>query len=197
MKRSYFFYPLVVVLLLGVVINQALTEPAPPQVPAVAGSDPFDQMMQVISHRRCVNCHPAGDRPHQGEDSHVHYFEVQRGEAGHGLPALACASCHQSENNEVAGVPGAPHWHLAPRSMGWEGLSRTEIARAMVDPARNGGRSLDEIVEHLTQDSLVLWAFEPGVNHEGIPREKPPVSKADYIAAVKQWVEDGAHIPEE
>ena len=59
---------------------------------------PFDKMMAVLTHKRCVNCHPAGDRPHQGEDSHVHNFGVQRGEDNHGVAALRCESCHSHEN---------------------------------------------------------------------------------------------------
>ena len=156
----------------------------------------FDQMMQVVAHKRCVNCHPSGDHPRQGEDSHLHRFEVQRGPDGHGVAALTCNTCHQDENNNASGVPGAPHWHLAPRSMGWEGMNRIEIAQAMLDPVRNGGRSVQEIEKHLTEDALVLWVFDPGVDHEGVPREKPPVSKEEYIAAVKTWVANGAVIPE-
>lgn len=160
-----------------------------------AAATPFDQMMQVVAHKRCVNCHPAGDRPRQGEDSHLHNFGVQRGTEGHGLEALSCNTCHQTENNLSSGVPGAPHWHLAPRSMGWEGLSKVEIAQAMLDRSKNGGRSLQEIEKHLTEDPLVLWVFDPGVNHQGIPREAPPISKASYIKAVKAWVAAGAPIP--
>ncbi len=76
-----------------------------------------------------------------------------------------CVSCHQPENNASAGVPGAPEWSLAPRSMAWQGLSRVEIARSMLDPARNGGRSLEALVRHLTEHELVLWAWEPGIGH--------------------------------
>ncbi len=155
----------------------------------------FNTMMKVISHKRCVNCHPSGNRPNQGEDSHPHRFDVQRGEDGHGLAALECSTCHQEENNDMSGVPGAPHWHLAPRSMGWEGLNKFEIAEAMLDKSKNGGRSVQEIEKHLTEDALVLWVFEPGVNNEGIEREKPPVSKAEFISAVKTWVKSGANIP--
>jgi hypothetical protein len=153
-------------------------------------------MMKVLTHKRCVNCHPAGDRPHQGEDSHVHNFGVQRGADNHGIAALRCETCHQQDNNDYSGVPGAPEWSLAPRAMAWEGLSRVEIARSMMDPAINGGRSLEETVKHLTEHELVLWAWEPGVNARGVAREKPPVSKEDYIAAVKKWAETGAVIPE-
>lgn len=162
-----------------------------------AADDPFTVMMQVIAHKRCVNCHPSGDRPRQGADSHLHNFNVQRGPDNHGMPGLNCSTCHQSENNDYSGVPGAPHWGLAPLSMAWEGLSRTEIARSMLNLENNGRRSLEEIVKHLTEDELVLWAFEPGVDNEGVPREKPPVSEEAYIAAVKAWAEAGAVIPEE
>lgn len=166
-----------------------------PETTEKVSSEAFEQMMSVVTHKRCMNCHPAGDRPRQGEDSHIHNFEVQRGEDGHGTLALRCESCHQTENNLLSGVPGAPHWHLAPRSMGWEGLSKEDIARAIIDRSMNGGRSLSEIEKHMTEDALVLWVFEPGVNNEGIPREKPPIDKETYIAAVKQWVKEGAVIP--
>ena len=162
----------------------------------MALEDPFDKMMAVLTHKRCVNCHPADDRPRQGEDSHVHNFNVQRGEDNHGLAALRCETCHQSENNEMSGVPGAPEWSLAPIGMKWQGLSRVEIAESILDPKRNGGRSLEETVKHLTEHELVLWAWEPGIDANGVPREKPPVSKEDYIKAVKEWAAAGAIIPE-
>lgn len=166
------------------------------EISATADS-PFDVMMKVLVHKRCVNCHPNGDRPRQGEDSHYHNFNVQRGPDNHGVAGLQCGTCHQSENNDYSGVPGAPEWHLAPIEMYWEGLTRTEIARSMTDPVRNGGRSLEETVKHLTEHELVLWAWEPGVDDEGNPREKPPVPVDEYIAAVKAWAAAGAVIPEE
>lgn len=196
---------ILVVLFLGLstIMCLAFKQPVEPSSPstqakAVAtaiATTPFATMMKVISHKRCVNCHPAGNRPRQGEDSHIHYFNVQRGEDGHGLAAVQCSTCHQAENNLISGVPGAPHWHLAPRSMGWEGMTTIEIATAMVDPARNGGRSIADIEKHLTEDQLVLWAFEPGLKANGETREMPPVSKAEFIQAVKDWVAAGAPIP--
>lgn len=168
-----------------------------PETEEVVNSDAFEVVMQVVTHKRCMNCHPAGDRPRQGEDSHIHYFNVQRGEDGHGEKGFQCQTCHQSENNDYSGVPGAPHWHLAPRSMAWEGLSRVEIAEAILDETKNGGRSHAEIEKHMTEDPLVLWVFDPGVNNEGVPREKPPVTKDAYIKAVKEWMANGAVIPAE
>ncbi|MEM9259523.1 MAG: hypothetical protein AAGA62_07735 [Bacteroidota bacterium] len=159
--------------------------------------DPFTTMMKVLTHKRCVNCHPSGDHPRQGEDSHYHNFGVLRGPDNHGVEGLKCSTCHQSENNEYSGVPGAPEWSLAPIEMQWEGLSRVEIARSMLNPEINGDRSLEETVKHLTEHELVLWAWEPGVDDEGNPRELPPVPLEEYIQAVKEWAANGAIIPEQ
>ncbi len=162
----------------------------------ITGSD-FDKMMAVLTHKRCVNCHPSDGIPKQGEDSHPHYFGIARGDNNVGFAATKCNTCHQSENNDFSGVPGAPEWSLAPQSMRWAGLSRVEIAKSMLDPKRNGGRNHDQVMHHLTEHELVLWAWDPGIDANGKPREKPPVSKQDYIAAVKQWFDDGAKIPSE
>ena len=163
---------------------------------SLSNQDAFDKMMAVLTHKRCVNCHPAGDVPRQGEDSHLHNFDVERGDDGHGLAAYTCNTCHTEQNNDYSGVPGAPHWALAPASMAWEGKTRVEIAEQMMDPNRNGGRSPHEIEEHLTEHALVLWAWDPGLDAEGNQREKPPVGKEEYIAAVKEWIAGGAIIPE-
>ena len=41
---------------------------------------------KVLMHPRCVNCHPAGDAPLQGEDSRPHtFFRLRRGADGHGV----------------------------------------------------------------------------------------------------------------
>jgi hypothetical protein len=206
MKNLRFF-----LIILGIVaISLAMANGLDPQGDATAEKNaevpvsqslvddtPFDKMMAVLTHQRCLNCHPADDRPRQGEDSHIHNFEVRRGPDNHGVAALKCQSCHQDENNDFSGVPGAPEWSLAPIEMAWAGLSRVEIARSMLNPANNGGRSLEETVKHLTEHELVLWAWEPGMDAAGNPREKPPVSKEEYIQAVKEWAAAGAVIPEE
>lgn len=156
----------------------------------------FNTMMEVLTHKRCVNCHPADDQPNQGEDSHKHLFGIQRGVNNKGEEAVNCITCHQDTNNDFSGVPGAPEWAVAPKSMYWEGLTKYEIAKSMLDRNNNGDRSLNELEHHLTEHELVLWAWDPGVNSEGIAREKPPVPKEEYIAAVKEWIEGGAIVPE-
>lgn len=155
----------------------------------------FDKMMDVLTHQRCVNCHPNDNIPKQGDDRHPHYFGVARGEEGRGFDATNCNTCHQSENNRNSGVPGAPHWALAPVSMGWEGLTRTEIAARLLDKSTNGNRTHEELVKHMTEDELVLWAWEPGVDSEGVHRKPPPVSKLEFKEAVENWFANGAVIP--
>ena len=165
------------------------------QVP-VATIRAFDTMMDVVSHQRCLNCHPSDNVPKQGDESQPHQFGMARGTDNMGFQATKCTTCHQSENNRYSGVPGAPHWSLAPASMAWQGLTRNEIAEAMLDRNKNGNRSHQELIEHLTEDELVLWVFEPGVDQQGVPREKPPVAEEDFKAAVKEWFAAGAQIPE-
>lgn len=192
-------YLLLLSMLVGVVLafaNTGAEAISPKADNSETEETPFDIMMAVLTHKRCVNCHPSSNYPRQGEDSHVHNFGVQRGADNHGMPALRCESCHQHENNNFSGVPGAPAWSLAPRSMAWEGLSRVEIAKSMLDPEKNGGRTLEETVHHLTEHELVLWAWEPGIDASGNPREKPPVPVDEYIEAVKAWAAAGAVIPE-
>lgn len=200
-NRYFYFLFLLAIATVGFTsLTEEKTHEETPRIPIhvdETDDSPFDKMMKVLTHKRCVNCHPSGDRPRQGEDSHYHNFGVERGPDNHGVAALRCEGCHQHENNDFSGVPGAPEWSLAPLSMRWEGLSRVEIARSMLDRKNNGNKSLSEIVKHLTEHELVLWAWEPGIDADGNPRELPPVSKEDYIQAVKDWAAQGAEIPAE
>lgn len=150
----------------------------------------FERIATVLQNPRCLNCHPRGDRPTQGDDRSVHLMNVQRGPQGKGLPAMLCTTCHQEHNNDLAGVPGAPHWHLAPRSMGWTGLSVAELCRTILDPAKNGGRSVADLVAHMTTDKLVLWAWQPGRG-----RSPPPLSLEDLKIALDLWAMAGAPCP--
>ena len=115
----------------------------------------FSEAGKVLTHPRCMNCHPAGDRPRQGDLRRLHQPPVARGEDGLGLPAMRCPICHQAANFEPAGVPGNPGWQLAPHEMAWEGKTLGEICAQIKDPARNGGRSPEDIVHHVGEDHLV------------------------------------------
>lgn len=160
-----------------------------------ATDEAFHKMMDVLTHQRCMNCHPTDNVPKQGDNRHPHYFGISRGANDKGFEATNCNTCHQSENNRYSGVPGAPHWSLAPASMGWQGLSRMEIAERLLDTKTNGNKSHAELVKHMTQDELVLWAWNPGIDANGKQREVPPVSKEDFKKAVAYWFDNGAILP--
>lgn len=150
----------------------------------------FLEATKVFFHPRCINCHPAGDSPLQGDERRLHDPPVVRGPNDEGVPALACSSCHQDKNVELARVPGAPKWHLAPRSMAWVGKSADAVCEQIKDPARNGGHDLDAIVAHVTHDELVAWGWSPG--HGRVPA---PGSQAKFGALVAGWVAAGAACP--
>jgi hypothetical protein len=150
----------------------------------------FTELGKVLTHPRCVNCHPAGDHPRQGEDGRPHQPPVERGADGHGLPAMRCSSCHQKANFNPGRVPGHPEWHLAPREMAWEGKTLGEICEQIKDPKRNGNRKVEELIHHIGQDTLVGWAWAPGYG-----RQPAPGTQAQAGALVEAWVKTGAACP--
>jgi hypothetical protein len=169
----------------------ALAQPASPE----AGRA-WSQIEQVLTSPRCINCHPVSDRPTQTDAMRPHQMSVTRGPTDHGAPGLHCSACHQTRNNDVSGVPGAPHWGLAPRSMGWVGLSSGDLCRRLKDPAANGNRSVADLVKHMTEDALVLWAWQPGSNGRGEERKPPPITVAQLGEALGQWAAAGAPCPD-
>jgi hypothetical protein len=150
----------------------------------------FTELGKVLTHPRCMNCHPAGDRPRQGDMARLHQPPVERGADGHGLPAMRCSICHQQANFDAAGMPGNPLWQLAPREMAWEGKTLAEICAQIKDPARNGNRSVDALIEHIGEDHLVGWAWAPGYG-----RQPAPGTQKQAGALVEAWVKTGAECP--
>ena len=157
----------------------------------------FEEAGKVIQHPRCVNCHPAGDRPLQGMAMRPHEPPVFRGDANFGLVGMTCNTCHGSENvtladqaDDIKSIPGNPNWHLAPIEMAWEGKSLGEICTQIKDPARNGGKTIDEIVEHMAHDDLVGWGW-----HAGAGREPVPGTQEAFGELIKYWAETGAACP--
>lgn len=149
----------------------------------------FNEMAKVIEHPRCLNCHPAGDSPLQGDAMKPHQPLVVRGEGGFGAPGMRCGTCHGEAN--FRSMPGNPHWHLAPASMAWVGKSTGEICEQLKDRDRNGDMSLDEIVEHMAKDSLVGWGWNPPDHLEAAPGNQALLGDL-----TRAWVEAGAHCPE-
>lgn len=167
---------------------------APTRRDDAASKAAFLEAYKVFMHPRCMNCHPAGDIPLQGEDSHIHLQNPKRGPDGKGIYAMKCANCHQDTNLVGQNMPpGHPEWHLPPADMPmvFEGLTPGELARTLKDPARNGGKTLEEILKHVTEDSLVLTGWDPA---DGL--SKPPLSPDEFSRQVRLWIENGAAEPD-
>jgi hypothetical protein len=150
----------------------------------------FVEAGRVLQHPRCLNCHPVGERPTQGDDRHPHSPLVVRGSDDKGAVGMRCTTCHQNANYVPSGVPGNPLWHVAPKSMAWQTKSLGQICEQIKDPRRNGGKTLAAIQEHMARDSLVGWAWMPGGN-----REPAPGTQAQLGALIAAWIEAGAACP--
>jgi len=150
----------------------------------------FAPVAQVLMHPRCVNCHTPDDSPRQGDHHALHDPPVARGAGDRGVAGMHCTGCHQDHNLELARVPGAPGWHLAPLSMVWLDKSAGEICAQISDPQRNGQRSLAQIQDHLAHDKLVAWGWAPGAD-----RAPAPGSQAQLGAAFQAWIDSGAVCP--
>jgi len=152
----------------------------------------FMDVYKVLMSPRCMNCHPAGDQPLQGDDSHKHIMNVQRGKDGKGVYALKCSNCHQPTN--VAGLhtpPGNPKWQLPPADMKmvFEGKTAHELAVQIMDYNRNGHKNKEQLIEH-ARDTLVKAGWNMG---EGRPA--PPLDYDAFVKAWDTWIEKGGFAP--
>jgi len=156
----------------------------------------FATVQRVLQHPRCQNCHIPGDAPLQFDDGRPHEQNVLRGPAGRGAAGLQCGTCH-GELNPPASYgphvpPGAPGWRLPPPSnkMVFVGLTGRELAAQLKDPVQTGGRDLPALLDHVTNDHLVLWGWSPGVG-----RAPVDVPHDEFVAAFKRWIDRGAPVP--
>lgn len=151
----------------------------------------FMDAYRVFMSPRCMNCHPSGDVPLQGDDSHLHVQGVKRGPDGKGLYALKCSNCHQEQH--VPGEhmpPGAKGWHLPPmnRKMVFQGKTATQLATSFKNNAFTGFKDFKkDMLHHVETEPLVLagWTY-------GTP---PPMSHKEFVSKIKEWIDKGAVIP--
>ena len=85
---------------------------------------------------RCMNCHPATERPTQGNDLHTHMPPVTGGDNGGGVAGNTCGTCHTERNVTLrekasyrvflatrAGASLRSKWH--GKESGWEKCARS------------------------------------------------------------------------
>ena len=61
-----------------------------------------------------------------------------------------------------------------------------DLCRQMKDPQQNGGKTLQDLIHHVSEDKLVLWGWDPG---DG--RTKPPQSSVEFAQKIREWVDQG------
>jgi hypothetical protein len=172
---------------------------APVASPSSSDAPPlaaFETVRQVFQHPRCQNCHPDGDAPLQGDDSHVHAQNVHRGKDGRGKVGAECTTCHGSAN-----PPSSYGAHVPPGSEeGWRmpaedmklvfvGLTARALCEQIKDRARNGGKDMAALRTHL-DTPLVRWGWSPGFGRApvSVPRDR-------FLAAWEAWARAGAPCP--
>lgn len=159
---------------------------------SVASVRAFMDVYKVLMHPRCMNCHPSGDVPLQGNDSRLHAALPRRGKDGKGIYAMKCSNCHQPTKIEGRHTPpGHPDWHLPPANMRmvFQGRTPAQLAKQLVDPRTNGNKTRKQLLEH-ADDGLVKIGWDMG---EGRPA--PPMSHAEFKNAWTTWIERGAYAP--
>ena len=160
----------------------------------------WPKVYSVLTSPRCINCHTATNYPQQGDDRHRHFANVVRGPANKGVPGLNCVSCHQEMNADSTGAPGGHNWHLAPLSMRWQDsndqpLSSPAVCRALIDRSQNNGLDGPGLLKHHEEEALVQWAWNAGRRPDGTMRTVPPISRAEFVAATRTWIDAGMPCP--
>ncbi|WP_312078524.1 hypothetical protein [Chryseobacterium sp.] len=159
---------------------------------SIASVEAFKKVYSVLMHPRCMNCHPTGDIPLQGDDSHVHNMLPQRGKDGKGVSTMKCITCHASKG--VAGdhtPPGNANWHLPPADMKmvFQGKSPRELALQLVDSKKNGHKDMRALRKH-AEDDLVKTGWTMGGD-----RTLPPLTYEEFRKAWYTWIDNGAYAP--
>lgn len=65
------------------------------------------------------------------------------------------------------------------------------LCRQIKDPKQNGGRPLEQLLDHVANDDLVGWGWSPG---DG--RTLPPLSRLQTAEQIKIWIVGGAACPQ-
>lgn len=167
------------------------------QTSEAQGLEAWNTAFEVFSHARCVNCHvPADNKPRWSGPSYegrgpYHGMGVVADDTRSKAAGLSCATCHRASNMPFPrGAPGAPNWVLAPVEMVWWDQSSTQICEQIKDPERNGGKSVEQVAQHVVDDPLVLWGWAPGPG-----REPAPHSAEEVKTALLTWQNAGTPCP--
>ena len=168
-----------------------LNVPEEGSVSEAQGLEAWARMFEVVSHPRCANCHVGpSDRPMWSGPSYgkarPHGMNINAGESRIGAENVLCSTCHayrEGDNDMPHAAPQvAMNWQLAPAEAEWFGKASDEICNQLRDPARNGGRTFEDLASHLDHDLILHWAWNPGGG-----REPAPYSLQEHVNDVLAW----------
>jgi len=157
------------------------------------GLKAWARVYEVASHPRCANCHvgespyPMWSGPSYGK-TRRHGMNISAGASRIGAETLLCSTCHTTSNTDVGNTVAhaAPRvstaWLLAPVEADWFDQSSRTICEQLKDPERNGGRTVEELANHLGHDVILHWAWKPGGT-----REPAPYSLQEHINDLLAW----------
>ena len=116
---------------------------------------------KVLTHPRCMNCHPAGDRPRQGDIRRLHQPPVERGDDGFGLPAHALSDLSSSERISTPAMCRAIRSGISRRAR-WAGKARRSgrsARRSRIPRATAAGRSKRSCI----MSGPIIWSAGLGL----------------------------------
>lgn len=163
----------------------------------------FQRIYEVVSHPRCANCHVGADNipmwsgPSYGR-TRPHGMNITAGDSRIGVETVMCSTCHRTTGHLTSAPHAPPHfgidWQLAPVEFEWFGKTALEICEQLKDPARNGGRDWEGLVDHLLMDAghrgPVLWGWSPGGT-----RAPAPYSLQQHVNDMAIWGVAGQPCP--
>ncbi len=158
----------------------------------------FETVRKVLQHPRCQNCHIPGDAPLQCDDGRAHGRTSCAARTDTARPACRARPATASRNPPASYGPNMPpgRAELAPaaaRARRWSS-SASRPAELCAHRSRirrqNGGKDLAALLEHVDDDKLVLWGWDPGVGRAPGLRAARGVRRG-----FRTWVAAGAPCP--
>lgn len=179
----------------------SINVPAPDSVSRQQGEQAWERIFEVTSHPRCANCHigesdrPMWSGPGYGK-TRPHGMNIRAGASRIGAEAVLCQTCHSTSRYAQDIAHAAPRvasgWRLAPVEAHWFGQSSAAICQQLRNPDTNGGRSFEQLAEHLDHDLILHWAWAPGPG-----REPAPYSLQAHIDDILLWGVAGMPCPDD